>query len=272
MERASREFLAERFAEAFEELSKAAELNPADPAAHHGLGEVYEKLAMRQAAEVCYRRAVEADPGYWPATESLIKVLYDLGEHEKALAAVTRAEARRPNEPYLCAEKALNLIRLGKAADAVPLLLRYNETKGRQAWGYTQLARAQEEAGQVDAAERTYREAIAIDPFFSTAHFWLGQLLIARGKKAEAETSLETYRKLRDLQTQEERLVMALLGNRDDINAIVLLARTRFQLGKRQEALSTLRKALDLAPGEEKLRSLYESVRRQVEGPEKGTR
>ncbi len=272
MERASAEWIAERHAEAFQELTKAAELNPADSAAHHGLGEVYEKLAMRQAAEICYRRAVGADPGYWPATESLIKVLYDLGEHEKALAAVTTAEARRPNEPYLWAEKALNWIRLGKASDAVPLLLRYNAAKGRQAWGYTQLARAQEEAGQVEAAERTYREAISIDPFFSTAHFWLGQLLIARGSKADAEKSLETYRKLRDLQTQEERLAIALLGKRDNVNALVLLARTRFQLGKRQEALSTLRKALDLAPGDEKLQNLYESVRRQVEEPEQGTR
>jgi tetratricopeptide (TPR) repeat protein len=267
MAAAGQAFLAERHAEAFAALTRAAERAPRDPAPRHALGEVYEKLAMKEIAETCFRQALALDPDYWPATESLIKTLHDLGKPREALAVIAEARKKRPEEPFLWAEEALGRLRLGQAAEAVALFEKYNAAVGKQAWGYAHLARAHSESGDLDTAEKYYRDALALDPRLAIAHFWYGQLLIARGqgRKDAAEAALATYRKLRDLETRVQSLELALLGRPAEVRLLVELAQARFELGKGPAALAALEKALALAPGDERLQKLHAGVKQAVE-------
>jgi tetratricopeptide (TPR) repeat protein len=264
--KANEHLAAERHSDAFREFTRAIQLAPDDPRPHHGLGKVYRHLVLDDLAEQCYRRAVELDPDYMPVKISLAMILYDLGKNEEATALLEEAEKRNPDNPFLWAELGINALRLGNPQEAIRRLEKYNEVKGKQAWGYANLGRAYAEAGDHASAEKAYREALAIDPYMASCYLWLGQLLIATGRRAEADRLLEKYQRFRTLQTQEYSIKMALLRDPRNVRTLVQLAHTRHLLGKSRDALLTLERAREVAPQDERLRKLYENFKRSVEG------
>ncbi|MGQ9590872.1 MAG: tetratricopeptide repeat protein, partial [Planctomycetota bacterium] len=101
-----------------------------------------------------------------------------------------------------------------------------------------------------------YRNALAVDPHESLAWLWLGQLLVAQGRKAEAEAALANFRKLRDIWDELRSTERELLRRPDDVKALVRVAKARFQLGRYRESLGALDRALEIAPEDEALRRL----------------
>jgi Flp pilus assembly protein TadD len=258
-------FDSERYSEALEEFTKASRLSPWDPRPYDGLGNVYRKMILEERAEEAYRKALECDPGYLPSTKSLCMLLYDFGRNKEAIDLLEEAAKKAPGDAFLSAEIALNEIRLGRPEKAIPLLEKYRAANPRDAWVHANLARAQAEAGNTREAEKAYRVALEIDPKMAIACLWLGQLLIATGRKSEAEPLLETFHKLRSLQTQEHNIKLALLREPNHVPTLVQLARIRYLLGKHQEAVTTFQRALQLAPGDASLRRLYDEMMRSLE-------
>ena len=82
--------------------------------------------------------------------------------------------------------------------------------------------------------------------------------------KSEAEPLLETFHKLRGLQTQEHNIKMALLREPNHVPTLVQLARIRYMLGRHQEAVTTFERALELAPGDARLRRHYDEMMRSL--------
>lgn len=252
---------AERYSEAFEELSKAAMADPTDARPLIGMAEIYRALDYDERAEHVLRKAVELEPSNSAARVSLAMVLCDFGKNREALEILEALEKERPEDPFIWAEIAINAVRLGDPKAAIPLLERYNAKAGKQAWGYENLGRAHFEAGNFEAAEKCLREAIAINPKTPLAHLWLGHLLTAQGRHAEAKAPLETFRQLRILQTQARLLEQAINRTPDEIDYLVRLAHVRTLLGKHREALVPLERALELSPHDDRLKRLVESVR-----------
>jgi Flp pilus assembly protein TadD len=265
LERAQEHFSAERYSEALKEFTKASELVPTDPRPYDGLGNVYRNLILEEKAEEAFRKALKLDPEYQPSKKSLCMLLYEFGKNEDAVTLLKDAQKKNPNDSFLWGELALNAIRLGRPEEAISLLEKYNQANGRQAWGYTNLARAHAEAGHAVEAEKAYREALAIDPKMASACLWLGQLLISVGRKAEAEPLLKTFQRLRDLQTQEHNLKMTLLRAPGHVPTLVELARVRYLLGKHREAVAAFERAIQLTPDDAKLRHLYQEMVRSLE-------
>ncbi len=259
-------FDSERYSEAFEEFARSAELDATDPRPQHGLGKIYDRLFLRDKAELSYRNAIAADPGYRPSKESLAMLLYEKGLHGDAVAILRDLQKETPDDPFVWGELAINASATGQPGKAIELLERYNAVKGKQAWGYTNLARAYADSGLLEKAEAAYREAIAIDPRFSRAHYWLGQLLVATKRETEARPVLETYRRLQQLSTEEHEAKMALLTNPADVRALMALARVHFLLGRSKESLAALDRALALTPGDPKILELREKAARSLKG------
>ena len=93
-------------------------------------------------------------------------------------------------------------------------------------------------------AEARLREAVRRDPELASAWLLLGTLLHDQGRFAEADPPLE-------------RAAALLLHDPDALTAWgVNLA----DLGRRDEAIATLRKAVKLAPGFEKARAALERI------------
>jgi Flp pilus assembly protein TadD len=239
---------AERSSEALEKFVRAATLDPTDPRPHHGAGKIYSQLFLKDRAEESYRRAIRADPGFRPSKESLVMLLYEKTRHAEAVAILRDLEKETPGDPFVLGELAINALALGNHGEAIALLEKYRAAKPGDAWGRAHLGKAYADAGRPREAEAEYREALSLDGSFQIAHYWLGELLVASRREAEAQPFLERYRRLRQLATDEQQLRMALLQKPEDLNALVGLARVQLLLGKIQDSRAALERARQVAP------------------------
>lgn len=266
------DFKNERYADALEELTTASKIDPSVPDTYHFMGEVYRNLLLMDKAQQLYRKALAVNPHYTLSRKNLAMVLYEAGKYEDAVGLLTSLRKEYPGDTFVLGELAINAIALGKPAEAIELLKQYNRVEGEQAWGYAQLGRAYADAGNDQKAEQAYRRAIAIDPRFALAHYWLGQLLAATGRQQQAKQPLAEYRRLRKLQDQSHQLKMALLRTPDDLRTLVALAHVRYLLGKPRQSLVMLKRALHLTPNDQKLLQLYRQVAASIKGKPAGKR
>jgi len=212
-------------AKSIRHLEAARRGNPDDPGMEMALGRLY--LATGKAAEAIpvLRRLAEADPdrseptalladayeqaGRTDAAVSLLEsvvarrpqfyaplaALYvKQGRLEDAVAAYQRAVGRSPQDPDLKTRLAVTLLSGGRSADvgrAVTLL----QDARRQSPGDTHvlylLGQAQRMAGQLDEAETTARQLIAIAPRQSSGAYALAQVLEQKQSYQEIVDLLE---------------------------------------------------------------------------------
>lgn len=111
----------------------------------------------------------------------------------------------------------------------LPLTTRSPES---QVQSYLAKGRAHQEAGDLDAAEAAYQQALAIRPTHGVAHLLLVRLAMARG----------------DLATACERLNGAIQVVPPDPQLHDTLGRLRVQLGQPVEAIESFRAAVELDP------------------------
>ncbi len=250
--------VSERIADAHRAFTRASELAPKDARPYRGLGDVYRLLDRDQLAEQAYRTACELDPGFLAAKVRLAHVLCRLGSNDEAVTLLNEALQQTPDDPILWVALATNAMRLGKPAEAIPWIEKYNAVRGKQVWGLAHLGRALAELGRVEEAEKAYREAIATDPKTTQAYLWLGQLLVTTGRRAEAERMVMVFRENMNLKAHMRRLQLLLLGEPNNVKTLRELARARYRLGRVEDALRVLRRAISLAPEDSGLRALYE--------------
>jgi len=269
-ERAGKLVAEEHHAEAHDLLVEAARLDPLDARPLIGLGEICRSLDYHDLASNFFRKAIEVDPGDFAPKISLAMGLAEVGKNREAIALLREVEPevarKRPDTlPFIWGELAVNALHLGNPREAIPLLERYNEVQGRQAWGYENLGRALGEAGDLAKAEAAYRTAIEIMPESALAHLGLGQLLVRTGRRAEGETHLQAFRRLRSLQTEARLLEQGVNRDPRSIENLVRLAHVRALLGQYGQALVPLERAMRLAPGDDRIRRLHEGVKQQAE-------
>jgi len=255
----------ELYNQALLEFTKATQMAPSDARPHEGLAECYRVVDRAGQAEEACRKAVLLDPGSISSKKKLAQILYEVGKHEESIVLFKEAEKTNPDDDAVIFYLARNLLRLGKPKEAVPLFEKYNTILKGQVWGYAYLGRAQAEAGNPAAAEKAYLEAIRLNPREAQPHLWLGQLLVAAGRKTEGEAELALFQKYRDLEEEVRSCQRDVRRNPNDVKALVKLARARYLLGRRQQALIPLRKALEITPNDQLLRKLYEDVLKSVE-------
>jgi Tfp pilus assembly protein PilF len=190
----------------------------------NNLGTVYWQDGQIDQAEDVWRRAIAVAPGSAIVLNNLGLVASRRKRYEDAVSLFTRAIALKPNytDPHLnlgATERALGFrdvaeVELRRAAALSPLnepahrelgeLLLEEGRVGeaadqfRAALGSTPTAPAYDGLGETALrqsrsgdAERAFRAALALDHFDSRAHFDLGRLYAAEGRKREA---LSEYR------------------------------------------------------------------------------
>jgi tetratricopeptide (TPR) repeat protein len=259
-------FQSERYSQAVSDFERATKVAPHLAEGHYYLGESYSKLFLSSKAEEEYRQAVALMSDFRPAQEKLAEALHGRGAYQEAIELLARMDKASPDDPYIQGELAINYLALGQPEKAIPLLEKYIAARPTDAWGDAQLGHAQELAGRTDDAERLYRKAIKQDRHLAIAHHWLGLLLARSDRESEAKQSLAEYDRLRTLQTNEQKLSMALLGNPSDVRALVELADTRYQLGKTKLARQTLERAEATAPGNKAAAQLRARWRGSTDG------
>lgn len=149
------------------------------------------------------------------------------------LAAVLLAAGCQPHGPEAL-RRGDELLRAGKATEAVPMLERAATelSEDPRAWNF--LGLAYHAAGRPAEAQKAYLRALRENRDFFDAHYNLGSLYVEQGDWAEAERSLRTF--------------LAPDANRGHAVATHLLGQAQLQLRKHDDAERTLAIAVKLAP------------------------
>jgi tetratricopeptide (TPR) repeat protein len=139
-------------------------------------------------------------------------------------------------------------------------------------WLHLAAGEANESQGQSDAALREYREVLSLDPNRPAAHFRIGRVLLARAQQSTTDTSSEAealkefeqelrldptnanaayeageiHRKSARFDQALELFSLAVKHYPDFEEALVGLGRTLISLGRSEQALPNLQKALTL--------------------------
>lgn len=149
------------------------------------------------------------------------------------LAAVLFAAGCQPHGPEAL-RRGDELLRAGKATEAVPMLERAATelSEDPRAWNF--LGLAYHAAGRPAEAQKAYIRALRENRDFFDAHYNLGALYVEQGEWAEAERSLRTF--------------LAPDANHGHPVAYHLLGQAQLQLRKYEDAERSLAIAVKLAP------------------------
>lgn len=263
-----------KFEEAVPALRRALQLKP-------GLTKTESLLAMSLSELGHYKEALPAlESGFHRSTDTEIKRMSGLQleraysglqlDH-KAIEVAMEMDRLYPNDPEV-------LYHNGKLFGnfAYLTMRRLVEVAPSSSWRHLAAAEAQESQGSYSDAIGEYRQVLAVDPRRPGIHYRLGRTLLARAQKAnfsqdltgamgefEQELQLdptnsnaayelaEMHRQSRRFDLAEKYFAMALEHYPDFEEAHVGRARTLFDLGKNDQALTELQAAIKLNPNDE---------------------
>jgi tetratricopeptide (TPR) repeat protein len=253
-----------RLDDAARHYRQAAALKPDYVDAHTNLGNVLTQLARHRDAVASYERVIALRPSA-EAQYNLANTLARIGRLDEAVGHYQRVLALKPDLGGAHNNLANTLVALRRADDALlhfqrALELDPNLVEARVNLGTTLL-----QLGQLDAAGAQLERALSVNPNFADAHSNLGNVLLAQGRLEEAG---ERYRRALELKPEiaeahnnlgivlaargdfaeaARRFQWALTRKPDFIDAYNNLARALLSIGRPDEALATLRRALAVA-------------------------
>ncbi|MBI5629751.1 MAG: tetratricopeptide repeat protein [Elusimicrobia bacterium] len=150
-----------------------------------------------------------------------------------ALAELDLAMARHPEEAWFAAWKAEALIRLGRPAEALPILSDALEKNPGMAWARAWRAEARLlSEGFSSMVEEDIRRGLALDPEYARLHELEAEVRLRRGELSGALAALR------------------LAGSLNPYSSRICLARAkvRLKMGRRGQAKKDIEKALRLCP------------------------
>jgi tetratricopeptide (TPR) repeat protein len=140
-----------RYTEAVSYFRQAIGLKPDDPAPHLNLGIAYGKTGQNASAETEFRTALSLSPQQFEARNRLGMIYLDAGRLDEAKEQFRLSVKTRPNDS-----------------------------------GFSGLGETCLRQGDTSSAERAFNSATSLNPNNSQAHFKLGALYLAQGRRAEA--------------------------------------------------------------------------------------
>lgn len=192
-----------------------------------------------QRAQQYLSTAVERGSSSVTAMKYLISVLLQEGNTEAALTKLDEAQAAFPQDPDLKALKGLALQRSGASDDAAALFEEVLEEQPGNVGAHISLGQIALEKGDLERAERFFRQALAIVPNAASALTGLVEVADARGLRSVGMAEL------RQQATAE-----------NDAQLWVLAAVTSLKYQDHQSARDDAAKALALEPGQPRARAI----------------
>ena len=190
-------------------------------------GMANERTGNYPAAVRAYERGLAVAPDNVELLNSLGFALFQQGKSQDAIVALEKAVAVDPKHAKSHNNLALAAIDLGELELAEA---HYRESLAiePQAAIYNDLGFVLERQGLADEAATSYRKALELDPKSASAHYNLGSSLARSGRFAEAE-----------------RHFRSALKQKPDARTYTALGVVLRQLGRTDEAVVQLRKAIE---------------------------
>lgn len=176
--------------EAEQRYRLAAALRPDDAKVQLNLGFVLSQLGIDDGAQTCLRRALALDPQLHDA-HYLLGGLLDKGEDpDGAIACYQRALELQPDFDHCRRDLCRALFQAGRVGQARTLLEAGIGTNAQFADFHFYLGNLQFVAQEPQAAEQSYRQALALGARYADVHSALGCVLHQQGRIEESVHSL----------------------------------------------------------------------------------
>ena len=229
-----------RYEQAAEEFQRAAQLDPDSDDALRGLGLAYQSLGKLPEAEANYQRAISLHPHYWAGYNWLGSFYYRQARYEDAAKMFSHVVALAPDSERGYSNLGGVYLNLGRYAEAIPLFQRSVAIRPT-ADAYSNLATAYFFQQRFDEAAHTYEQAVKLNA--EDYEMW-GNLGDAYNWSSKQQSQApQSYRKAISLANA------ALRVNPRDAAVLCDLALYHAMLRERDAAISLVRRALALAPG-----------------------
>jgi tetratricopeptide (TPR) repeat protein len=178
---------------AYQDETRARDLNPDVAAPHHALGLIADRRGLGEEAERHYRAALKVDPGFAPARLNLGRRLFARGAYDDAREQFFRLTQVEPNELVGWVGLGECYLRLDRDGEADESLARARAKFGDRPELVLLVARQLLRRGAYAEAERVLepltndREATRA----SAAWAWIGVCRLARGDRAGAQEAAD---------------------------------------------------------------------------------
>ncbi len=288
-----------RYPEAFQVLRAAIEHHPHFIPARMALGRLYVRRSSYQHALGQFEAVVATDPRFAAAWYQLSICYLQMQQAQKAEDAIDRALRERPGEPQFLALKGSIDAAIGKidaaiqesqtAARLAPSDLKIQTNLATLLLanhrGPQDLADAERvidrvahlapnypllpyQRGELErmrqnwpAAVQHLEQAAVASPGQTEVYFALSDVYRRLGRTADADRALALYRRRQDLQRRIEETRIAIGEQPNSAALYEKLAQLQYQSGDRPAAISSLKNALEIAPGSERIRQLLVALR-----------
>lgn len=180
----------DRLEEAKHLLEQARRISPRDARVVTNLGVVYDMLGRSDDAIDAFRQVLRIVPEEPVALLNLGALYGELGRYEEAVRALTRCRERAPGFD-VSFNLALVRSRQGEVHLAEALFAEAVRHDRSRAIGHYYLGHTQLKLGRSDAAVRSLRTALGLEPGLVRARFVLGKALNALNRYGEAAQELE---------------------------------------------------------------------------------
>jgi protein O-GlcNAc transferase len=193
-----------------DELAKAYQLDPQNPAIALELGTALASMGQDDQAISVLKHALELDPKSAEAAYELGLALQRANAPQKALPLLQKAAAADPKNAEVLTNLGLALCQAQQAKDAVPILQRAVTLAPDNVTAHQNLAAAYVQLSQFDDAVEQLRAALRLSPDAARLHYNLGLALKMKDDDADAIPELETAEKL-DPSASEPPYVLGVL-------------------------------------------------------------
>jgi serine/threonine protein kinase/tetratricopeptide (TPR) repeat protein len=204
-----------------------------------GIGRAEQALGHADAAEAAYRKALEERPGWWAPHNWLSGLYASQGRIDESLEECRRITELAPDNAWAWSNLATALSRgnrLEEAAEACRRAIALHPS----ARAFSNLASLCFYLKRHDEAVGAYERAVALEPDDPLAWGHMGSALrLMPGREARAREALE-----RALTIMSDRLER----NPEDARGWARLAGWLINLGRRDEAMRAIERALELSP------------------------
>ncbi|MFI0609662.1 MAG: tetratricopeptide repeat protein [Anaerolineae bacterium] len=231
---------------AAESFDIAAELRPREGVVLFWSGQSWAAAGKPEEAKKRYEALLKDEPDHAAAMIALSRILQQEGDLPRTIELLEKARALDPNASEINYPLGMAYRALGQEEKAQPLVAARGDTKVKlvdpiyvdvKALAEGAAVVLQEgtqafEKGDLAAAEKAFRQAIAEDPANVTAHENLGVALTRLDRLEEAETEIQK--------------AIALEPNRVSLH--FSLGSVYSRMGKGQQAIDSLRRAVQLDP------------------------
>ena len=193
------------------ELQAALAQEPDDDYALRLLGEVAATRGDLGAARELIGQAIARQPGTWGHHRALGTVLFDAGRYGEAALAFARLTTLQPDNAW--GFQMLGAAHQMSGASAAAIVAYETSLQLRpSASAMTNLATLYYERGNWSAAERRYRQAVALQPNNPSMHRNLGDVLLRQSRQGEARVAFADALHLLEAELSVEQGDARLLG------------------------------------------------------------